>query len=58
MNINNDKNEIKFDVVETTSDNYRGFKSPSKLKPFSSNKTKKKKLGGYLGEIASSYETS
>ena len=43
MNLNKDKDDVFFEVVEKTSDNFRILKSPSKLIPKSS-KHKKKKL--------------
>ena len=59
MNLNKESEEVYFDVVETSSDNFRCFKSPSKLKPMSSvMMLKKKKLSGQIGEMPSSYETS
>lgn len=59
MNLNKDNDEVFFDIVETSSDNFRGFKSPQKLKPLSSvMMLKRKKLSGQIGEMPSSYETS
>jgi hypothetical protein len=59
MNLNKENDEVYFDVVETSSDNFRGLKSPSKLKPMSSVMLlKRKKLSGQIGEMPSSYETT